>query len=395
MLANTTSGTCPTPGKDPDFLLASFCNGAVEEQQQESDWCSDFRAAIGHPVSNHIPEKIEEAGVFGLTHLTEHSTLNTPTMETVSYGFDLATAAAPTTLDNEELFNNVWGFGGGASSPDLVAVPPRLVDGGANMELDEGFCPSPDSAPLLSQLAAPTPPSEILPDVNGMATYVEPKVENPSTCDDLLSWIADDIFMPTSEMPGEVKEEEEEVQVPTTLDTSQLFMHIPTPQQDFNRPVAQPATSIVAEKPSRPSTTKRRGRGRPPVPLGRTITPRLPRRRITSGEESDYSTAVYYSTDEGSLTEAEAEKQKYRRMRDLNNEASKRCRENRKSKFSQLEEQRDTLMVRNQALRKRLSTLEANVRKLKTFYLEHLAAGRELPRPELMWSMLDMNPNEF
>jgi len=394
MLGNTTSGICPTPGKDPDFLFASFCSAAVEEQQQEEEsWCSDFRAAIGHPVSNHIPGKIEEAGVFGLTHLTEHSTLNTPTMETESYGFDLSDAT-PTTLDNEELFQNVWGFGSGACSPapaEMVAVPPFLVDGGANME-DEGFCPSPDSAPLLSQLVEPTPP-EILPIVTDLSTHVEPKVEDPST-DDLLSWIANDNFMPTSEMPGEVKEEEVEVQIPTTLDTSQLFIHYPTPQQDFDRPVAQPAENIVAERQSRQSTTKRRGRGRPSVPLGRAITPRLPRRRITSGEESD-TTAVYYSTDEGSLTEAEAEKMRYRRMRDLNNEASKRCRENRKGKFAQLEEQRDTLMVRNQALRKRLSTLEANVRKLKSFYLEHLAAGRELPRPELMWSMLQMNPNEF
>ena len=155
-------------------------------------------------------------------------------METESYGFDLSDAT-PTTLDNEELFQNVWGFGSGACSPapaEMVAVPPFLVDGGANME-DEGFCPSPDSAPLLSQLVEPTPP-EILPIVTDLLTHVEPKVEDPST-DDLLSWIANDNFMPTSEMPGEVKEEEVEVQIPTTLDTSQLFIHYPTPEQDFDR----------------------------------------------------------------------------------------------------------------------------------------------------------------
>ena len=82
-------------------------------------------------------------------------------------------------------------------------------------------------------------------------------------------------------------------------------------------------------------------------------------------------------------------------MRDLNNEASKRCRENRKTKFQILEMEREELFTKNTELRARLTSLESNVRKLKNFYLEHMAAGKELPDPSVMWSMLNMNPNDF
>ena len=49
---------------------------------------------------------------------------------------------------------------------------------------------------------------------------------------------------------------------------------------------------------------------------------------------------------------------KYRRMRDLNNEASRKCRKNRKSKAALAEVELEEEMRKNEDLRQRLSDME-------------------------------------
>jgi len=94
------------------------------------------------------------------------------------------------------------------------------------------------------------------------------------------------------------------------------------------------------------SIPKTRKRGRPSKPLGSgTITP------------------VVDLT--GSMTDDEVSAQKYRRMRDLNNEASRRCRESRKGKQSAAEIELEMLQTRNIHLKKKLIEMEQNMRILK------------------------------
>ena len=99
--------------------------------------------------------------------------------------------------------------------------------------------------------------------------------------------------------------------------------------------------------------------------------------------------------DTRSLTDQDIEQLRYRRMRDLNNEASKRCRESRKRKFDALERERDTELQRNMDLKKRFTDLQAEVSKLKEFYVSNYAPGaRPIPDPALMWSMMDLKPDD-
>ncbi len=140
---------------------------------------------------------------------------------------------------------------------------------------------------------------------------------------------------------------------------------------------------------SRPPPAKRGRRGRPPVPLDRPITPRVSRtaRKLTlaPADDSDFM----YVTSDGYLTEEEMAKMKYRRSRDLNNVASKRCRENRKQRQIQLEQEAEQLQKKNAELRCRLRLLEARVRRVKTYFMTKMVAGGTIADPdefERMWS---------
>merc|ERR1712107_517282 len=83
--------------------------------------------------------------------------------------------------------------------------------------------------------------------------------------------------------------------------------------------------TYVPVKQTTPSPSKRK-RGRPVDTTPREITQKLPRmrRKSTTTSESEF---VYCSDSASGMTDDEVSALKYRRMRDLNNEASKRCRE--------------------------------------------------------------------
>jgi hypothetical protein len=146
----------------------------------------------------------------------------------------------------------------------------------------------------------------------------------------------------------------------------------------------------------RPPPAKRsRPRGRPPVPLDRPITPRVPRAaRIplaaaaattSTAEDSDH----VYVTSDGYLTEQEVALLKWRRGRDLNNVASKKCRENRKLRQQCLEQEAEQLVARNAELKRKLRALEARVRGVKEYYLRQMLPGGGVVDPdslERMWS---------
>lgn len=154
---------------------------------------------------------------------------------------------------------------------------------------------------------------------------------------------------------------------------------------------------LVLSSPSQPLSgggplrTRKRGRGRPPLPPGRPITPRVKRTSRPSSGEEDH----HYASTDGDLTEAELQDLRYRRMRDLNNEASKRCRENRKNKFEKLEAECEELKERNLQLKARFRRLEEAVRRLKTVYLASIAGGGDLPDVTEMWSTLDQDQYNF
>merc|ERR1711902_310633 len=102
-----------------------------------------------------------------------------------------------------------------------------------------------------------------------------------------------------------------------------------------------------------PSTQKRK-RGRPV-----DVTPR----KITANLDSDlgFPGLAYQSDSASGLTDDEVSALKYRRMRDLNNEASRRCRENRKAKLGDAEAELEALRRKNITLKQTVQELETKV----------------------------------
>jgi len=75
-------------------------------------------------------------------------------------------------------------------------------------------------------------------------------------------------------------------------------------------------------------------------------------------------------------TENLSEDEKYRKMRHQNNEASKRCRANRKRKHQETEEELEMLAQRNVVLRTQMDEMEREVRELKSKLLTDITISR-------------------
>jgi len=113
-----------------------------------------------------------------------------------------------------------------------------------------------------------------------------------------------------------------------------------------------------------PKPTGSRKRGRPALPSGG--------RKITPHPSASAAAA--------NLTEDEASAQKFRRMRDLNNEASRRCRENRKLKQEEAERELTELLVINQERKRIVAEMEKQVKEMKAKILQDVSGGQLLQR---------------
>ena len=141
----------------------------------------------------------------------------------------------------------------------------------------------------------------------------------------------------------------------------------------------------------------------------REITQKLPRlrRKSTTTSESEF---IYCSDSASGMTDDEVSALKYRRMRDLNNEASKRCRENRKSKLGNAEAELRNLYEKNLQLKETVAHYESMVARLKSKFLQRVqnpsqeiafARRRQMSqsqsviiKPEIIGSMMSSNSVE-
>ena len=71
------------------------------------------------------------------------------------------------------------------------------------------------------------------------------------------------------------------------------------------------------------------------------------------------------------LTEGEVSALKYNRMRQLNNESSRRCRQNKKLRQELLQKELQDQTVQHVLLKERCEALETKVRNMKRFILKH------------------------
>jgi len=112
-----------------------------------------------------------------------------------------------------------------------------------------------------------------------------------------------------------------------------------------------PEVEVIERRPRRTAARKARAQ---PVEVTPAEHQRAPRMTLADPEE------------------------KYRRMRDLNNDASKRCRENRKRKLQQLQEDLVAEEQRNQTLKLKLRLLEEAKEEAKRMFLQSIAKGARI-----------------
>merc|ERR1712008_409015 len=124
----------------------------------------------------------------------------------------------------------------------------------------------------------------------------------------------------------------------------------------------------------------KRGRGRPRLVKKESDPPKRPVGRPATAPE--YAQVDAYDSSDSSNDMSEDEKQ-YRRMRDLNNAASKRCRVGRKRKSEDDEEEAFELGVRNLDLKSQVESLESQVKEFKALVFQMIKKqkGPTIPTP--------------
>lgn len=169
-------------------------------------------------------------------------------------------------------------------------------------------------------------------------------------------------------------------------------------QSSYSQPSTTENTSFFSTDDDSETPLKRK-RGRPARETPLPITPKLP--RLNPHSDSDSC---------GGLTDSEVSALKYRRMRDLNNEASKRCRQSRKERLTIQEVQVKELQIKNEKLKKIIGQMEQKIRILKSKILTDVSnpsvrsavAGRIMTEqsstgPETTESMIqqEKGPSDF
>jgi len=190
---------------------------------------------------------------------------------------------------------------------------------------------------------------------------------------------------------------EKYVMDPTIAPNSQIFENFvavnnpPEQQQvtldltDFEDSVVGPSTSgstqpISVSGNQVQQLPVKRGRGRPRLVKTEPDPPKRPRGRPATAPE--WAQVDAYDSSNSSNDMSEDEKQ-YKRMRDLNNAASKRCRVGRKRKSQEEEEEQFALGARNLELKSQVKSLESQVKDFKALIFQMIKKqkGSTIPVP--------------
>ena len=92
--------------------------------------------------------------------------------------------------------------------------------------------------------------------------------------------------------------------------------------------------------------------------------------RMQTGSVSTSESEFSHVSDSTDLTDDEVSASKYRRMRDLNNEASRRCRDRRRMKQQKMATELDEQRNKNLILKEKCDILELKTRKIKNYILK-------------------------
>lgn len=314
----------------------------------------------------------------------------------ISVPVDSTIFTMPETLPSAEY---VWGTLNTTESPFALdsnqCVPPRTAEG-IDITLDEA----------MNQIL-----SNNMPEINNSDTGVPfPSMENFDAASlnvatvpqfeqgDILDWLynktigAEDSQVEAHYSPMDLDVEEDdflpsflsELEVPKKEAESSIVVK-------FEEPTPTPSTSSQFSQPGpvefQVEIIKKKVRGRPPKEGPRHITPKPEPLRKDHRTDTDHIYMGVVHDNKGD--------QRYRRMRDLNNDASKRCRQNRKAKFAALEMEKEQLLEKNSELKFKVKKMEEIVASLKKKFISDIAnpvkaevSTAPVPEPEDALSFL-------
>merc|ERR1711976_341022 len=201
---------------------------------------------------------------------------------------------------------------------------------------------------------------------------IKPEVgENPFTSGegemDLLATLMDDTIGVDSEaFQNFVKVPEQEFEPASTVNIADIMgPSTSTAYYPTSGGTVEVKEEPMEVKPEPIESPVKRGRGRPRVPRVVVEPARRPRGRPPSTPM--YARVGRLDYESSSAMSSEEQKDyRYKRMRELNNAASKRCRINRKRKFQDMEEEQTLEAARNIELKNKVAELEDQVSKFKT-----------------------------
>jgi len=197
--------------------------------------------------------------------------------------------------------------------------------------------------------------------------------QDNANADDLLKFVMDETIgadIETFNTHFNITEE-----VPATINFDDLFE--PQPSTSTANIKTEVKTEVTEDYDDGDEdyvpVPAKRPRGRPRLPRTEISPPRRPRGRpSTAREYADVS-----DIDLECLSGSEKKEAKYRRMRDLNNAASKRCRVNRKRKFEDMETDVQREEARNAKLKIQLESLETQVDSYKKMIIDMIKTKKQ------------------
>jgi len=370
--------TVPVSHEDPAVLLSSSW------EESEEDWAADFLTAVSGPdteTGDEREEKITKILEFQVPVSNDTKPEGSIAVENIWEPNFVKTPVPP----------------GLSSSPSPSLVPLYFVDitpGGATLtappSTEESFIlpQSPPEEPVDSlavgdsftsppvTLPSLSPDQHFLisvPEGNSLATavpipassYMKTPPMSPETRflekHNIMKWVIDD--QDEGDIPGLSAGASPSLITATVTSQSALSSKSqcstqslkvaenseakPSPRPSFRKREQLPATS-----PSPGAGSNQRG----------TMQ--------SSGVSTSESEISQLSDSTNELTDDEVSASKYRRMRDLNNEASRRCRDRRRMKQQNMAAELDQQRNKNLILKKKCDILELKTRKIKNYILK-------------------------
>jgi len=339
-----------TNQEDPAVLLSHSW------QEEESDWAADFLRAVNGTPST-LPDSQEDRKtsleVPAEPHILpdEQSDIT----QIIEFKVPVSHDIQPIGSINVE---NLWTSNFASSGPtrESRGEPPASPPAEGPLSLSASVPEKPASTPS----HPPGRPCIVSgPEVDFFPAIVSTPPMSPETRflenHNIMKWVIDD--QDEGDIPGlcsGISCPSESHAMPTSQSTPVSEAVTATPNDNF-----QTEENNDVKPLQRP---KKRGR---PLKTSSSVTPHKVARL-----QANLSTASTSDSETSLLTDDEVSALKYRRMRDLNNEASRRCRDRRRVNQENKERELEQHRHRNLVLRNECDILETKVRKIKNYILK-------------------------